>query len=152
MIFEGVRHVGKLLILLLLFCSCDIQKRAIKNKEDRTVTETVEVRSKRIGDTVTFTIPKFTYKDTTIYTVNRQGTTLKTVFDTKGQVSEIDCFSSIIDEVLKSNKILVESIKEKDREKTEDFDSSVILYGLLVLILLVAIIAFFGFRYLKNPI
>lgn len=131
--------IGSLLFTLF---SCDIQKKAIKNKEDRTVKEQTEKVTKRVGDTVTYTVPKIVYKDTTIYTVNRQGTTLRTVYDSRGQIDQIECFSSMIEEITRSNRELVEVIKEKDQEKTEDFDSSFILYGFLGLGVMLALVLF----------
>lgn len=131
--------IGSLLFTLF---SCDIQKKAIKNKEDRTVKEQTETVTKRLGDTVIYTVPKIVYKDTTIYTVNRQGTTLRTVYDSSGKIDQIECFSSMIEEITRSNKELVEVIKEKDKEKTEDFDSSFILYGFLGLGVMLALVLF----------
>lgn len=130
-----------ILILLIIF-SCDIQKKAIKNKEDRTLNEQTETITKRVGDTVSYIVPKITYKDTTIYTVNRQGTTLRTVYDSSGQIDQIECFSSMIEEITRSNRELVEVIKQKDQEKTEDFDSSFILYGFLGLGVMLALVLF----------
>lgn len=137
-------------ILLSLF-NCDIQKKAIKNKEDRTLSEKTERIIKRAGDTVTYTVPKITYKDTTIYTVNRQGTTLKTVYDNSGSIEQIDCFSSLIEITERNEKLLQEVLKSKDKEKTEEFDSSVILYGFLGIgILLIIAIIGLNFIITKN--
>lgn len=130
----------------ITFNSCDIQKRAVKTKTDRTLNEQSEVITKRKGDTVTYEIPNIKLKDTTIYTVNRQGTTLRTVYDTKGQISQIDCFASMIDQITRSNKQLIETIKDKDSEKTENFDSSVIIYFMIGIVFIVMILAFFGYR------
>ena len=79
--FVKKRWFEILLILSIIFTlfSCDIQKKAIKSKEDRTVSELQERTIKRKGDTVTYTVPKITYRDTTIYTVNRQGTTFRMI-------------------------------------------------------------------------
>jgi len=136
--------------ILLTLTSCDIQKKAIKNKENRTVTESNEKVVKRVGDTVTYTVPKITYKDTTIYTVNRKGTTLRTVYDNQGSIEQIECFSSMIEEITRSNRELVEVIKQKDKEKTEEFDSSIILYGFLGIGFLFAIGLFFGLNFLNK--
>ena len=136
-------------ILFTLF-SCDIQKKAIKNKQNRTVSELTERTIKRKGDTVTYTVPKITYKDTTIYTVNRQGTTLRTVYDNSGQIDQIDCFSSLIEITERNEKLLQEVLKSKDSEKKEEFDSSIILYGFLGIGLLFAIGLFFAFNFLNK--
>jgi hypothetical protein len=138
------------LLILLAMTSCDIQKKALKTKTDRTVSEISERSIKRKGDTVTYIIPNIKLKDTTIYTVNREGTTLRTVYNERGQISSIDCFSSLIEVTERTNKLIEEVIKDKNREKTEEFDSSVILYGFLGLGLIVLIVGFFGFRYLKT--
>lgn len=118
----------KYVLILLIVFSCDIQKRAIKDKQDRTVSELQERSFTRKGDTLTYTIPNIKYKDTTIYTVNRQGTTLRTVYDNRGELSQIDCISSLIQVTERLEKTLEEQIKQKDKEKEENFDSSVVLY------------------------
>lgn len=148
-----MQHLKKnwfyILVILSLF-SCDIQKKAIKNKEDRNLKEFKEQITKRRGDTVTYTVPKITYKDTIIYTVNRQGTTLRTVYNEKGNIEQIECFASMIEEITRSNRELVEAIKQKDKEKTEDFDSSFIIYIVLGIVLIFGIGFFFVFKYLTT--
>lgn len=136
--------------ILLTLSSCDIQKKNIKQKEDRTVSELTERTIKRKGDTVTYVIPNIKLKDTTIYTVNRQGTTLRTVYDNRGTIEQIDCFSSLIEITERNEKLLQEVLKSKDREKTEEFDSSIILYGFLGIGFLFAIGLFFGLNFLNK--
>lgn len=132
--------------------SCDIQKRAVKSKTDRSITEQTETITKRKGDTVRYTIPKVVYKDTTIYTVNRQGTTLRTVYDNNGTISQIDCFASMIDEISRSNRLLVEAIKEKDKEKTETFNPQHFIYAIAALALIVLIGFVVVFRKVNMPL
>lgn len=129
--------IFKILILVLLFQSCDIYKQASKSKTDTDFKEQIETKTFRKGDTVTYLVPKISYKDTTIYTTNRQGTTLKTVYNTQGQIASIDCFASVIEEFKKENRELKEFIKEKDSEKKEEVNTTWILYGF-------AMIAFLG--------
>jgi len=137
-----------IILLSVALSSCGIKKNAVKNKTDRTLTESTESITKRVGDTVTYTVPKIVLKDTTIYTVNRQGTTLKTSYNSQGQISQIDCFASMIEEITKSNRLLVEAIKEKDKEKEENFNPQYFIYSLAVLVLIVLL----GFVYINNKI
>lgn len=135
------------LVMLASFCfGCAIKKDSSKEKTDRKTTEQIETIKKRVGDTVSYTIPNIIIKDTTIYTMNRQGTTLKTVYDNSGRVSEIDCFSSYVDEITRSNKEVIEAIKTKDKAKEESVDSIVMLYFMLGLSLMVLILSFFGYK------
>lgn len=134
--------------LAIALTSCGIKKNALKTKTDRTLTESTETTTKRVGDTVTYTVPKIVLKDTTIYTVNRQGTTLKTSYNSQGQISKIDCFASMIEEITKSNRLLVEAIKEKDKEKEETFNPQYFIYSLAVLVFIVLL----GFVYINNKI
>ena len=147
---EKMKTLYKIIILIIwtIFVqSCDVQKKAIKNKTDRQLTEATEKITKRIGDTVTYTVPNFILKDTTIYTVNRQGTTLKTVYNDKGQISQIDCFASMIEEITRSNRELVEAIKDKNQEKAESFNPQHFIYALAVFVLLVIIgFGFLGYQ------
>jgi len=138
--------VALLMVAMFLMCfSCDIMKQSTKSKGESSVSEINESYRKRKGDTVSLVLPKITYKDTTIYTVNRQGTTLRTVYDERGQVSQIDCFASAIEEMTKQQNNFFESWKNKDKTKTEKFDSSFILYIIIgiVILCIVAMLLFY---------
>ena len=139
-----------IIAVLFLISSCDIQKKAIKNKQDRTISELEERTIKRKGDTVSYTIPKVTYKDTIIYTVNRQGTTLRTVYNDSGNISQIECFSSLIEITERLERMTEEVIKSKDSEKTEEFDSSFILYIIIGVVLLGAFALFLIYKTLNK--
>lgn len=131
---------------LFLAISCDITKQAFKSKSEASGKETIETVTKRRGDTVTYTIPNVILKDTVVYTVNRQGTTLRTVYDQTGSISNIDCFASAIEEIKKENREFQELIKDKSKEKTEDFDSSFILYimaGLVIVFIVFLLLIFY---------
>ena len=132
---------------LFLAISCDITKQASKTKSDSSGKESIETITKRIGDTVTYTIPNVILRDTVIYTVNHQGTTLRTVYDKTGAISNIDCFASVIEEIKRENREFQESIKDKEKDKTEDFDSSFILYIIsgVVIVLIVFLLLMFYF-------
>ena len=139
-----------IIAVLFLTSSCDIQKKAIKNKQDRTISELEERTIKRKGDTVSYTIPKVTYKDTIIYTINRQGTTLRTVYNDSGNISQIECFSSLIEITERLERMTEEVIKSKDSEKTEEFDSSFILYIIIGVVLLGAFALFLIYKTLNK--
>lgn len=123
-------------------------KKSDKLKRDTQLKETTETITKRKGDTVTFTVPKITFKDTVIYTTNRQGTTLRTVYNEQGQISQIDCFASMIEEITRSNRELIEAIKDKDKEKKEEFNPQYFIYSIAVLVIVILI----GFIYINNKI
>lgn len=132
--FKIVVAVFLLLLAILSMVSCDITKSAAKSKTDTDITESIETSRKRAGDSVTF-VPalRVKYKDTTIYTVNRQGTTLRTVYDKTGQVSQVDCYASVIEELIKENRRILETVKEKQKDKTEDINTDWILYGFITI-------------------
>lgn len=142
------------LSLMMLFVSCDIQKEAIKTKTDTTFQEQIETKTFRRGDTVRYEIPNVIYKDTTIYRTNRQGTTIRTVYDQTGNISNIDCFSSAIEEIKKENREFQQSIKDKKSKKTEEFNSTFIFYivGAVVLIIFLALILIFLYVKSKTAI
>lgn len=146
------RFIICLLILSLLWLcnSCDIYKKSSKTKTDRDLTEQIETKTFRKGDTVRYEIPKVTLKDTTIYTYNRQGTTLKTVYNTQGQIQSIDCFSSAIEEFKKENRNLIESIKEKESEKKEEMNTDWIMYGFIMIGVVVMFALLLIFFYIKS--
>lgn len=115
-------------LMVLPFISCDIMKQSAKSKGEDSGKEQIENKTFRKGDTVHYSVPKITYKDTTVYTTNRQGTTLRTVYDDRGQISNIDCFASAIEEISKQNREFFKQFKDKAKVKEENFDSAFILY------------------------
>jgi hypothetical protein len=144
----------KKIIAILFLCigigSCDIQKNAVKSKSDSDFVENIESRSFRKGDTVHYEIPNVIYKDTTIYRTNRQGTTIRTVYDQKGNMASIDCFASAIDEMRKENRKFQQSLIDKTKVKTENFDSTFILYIVGGVVLIVFFALFLMFLYIKK--
>ena len=67
-----------------------------------------------------------------------------------GQVSDVECISGAIEEFTKSNKLLIEAIKQKDNASEHNFDSKVIIYFMLGLALIVAITLFIVFKNLSS--
>lgn len=142
--------ISLLLSLIWLCNSCDIQKEASKSKSDTTFKEDIETKTFRKGDTVHFEIPKITYKDTTIYRTNREGTTIRTIYDQNGNISSIDCFASAIAEIKKENREFQQALKDKESKKTEDFDSTFIIYIMIGVVVLGAFALFLMFLYIKK--
>lgn len=138
------------LALAMLLSSCDIQKEAAKTKTDTAFQEQIESQTFRKGDTVHYEVPKVTYKDTTIYRTNRQGTTIKTVYDQGGNIASIDCFASAIAEFRKENREFKESLKDKESNKTEDFDSTFIFYIIAGVVVIGIFSLFLMFLYIKK--
>lgn len=112
-----------LLTLVIIVSSCNLLRNVDNKKKKTDLTENLSKQTTRIGDTVRYTLPLIKYKDTTIYTVNRQGTTLKTVFDRTGNVSEIECMSSMIDELIQMNRRLLED--KSDRVTENEFTGGI---------------------------
>lgn len=134
----------------MLLTSCDIQKEAAKTKTDTAFQEQIESQTFRKGDTVHYEIPNVIYKDTTITRTNRQGTTIKTVYDQGGNIASIDCFASAIAEIRKENREFQQAIKDKQSKKTEHFDSSFILYIIGGVVVLGIFALFLMFLYIKK--
>ena len=130
------------LLIVLCFISCDVMKQSTKSKEDVSSKESFEKKSFRPGDSVSFR-PKanIIYKDTTIYRVTKNNTRLETVYDSNGNIRDINCYTDKIEELTKRNSELEYQNKEKEKTKEEKFDSSFILY----IIFGVVILGMFGF-------
>jgi hypothetical protein len=135
---------------LLSLTSCDIYKKSSKTKTETDLTEHIETKTFRKGDTVRYEIPNIVLKDTTIYTYNRQGTTLKTVYNSQGNVASIDCFSSAIEEFKNENRKLIQDIKEKDSEKKEEVNTTWILYGFIMIGVIMCFALLLGYFYIKS--
>lgn len=150
---KHLNDIFRLLVLvsfLFLVYSCDVMKNSQKTKSDSDFTESIESQSYRKGDTVHFEIPNVIYKDTTIYRTNRQGTTIRTEYDNSGKIASIDCFASAIAEIKKENRQFQQSVLEKDKVKTEKFDSSFIFYIVGGVVLIVFFALFLMFLYVKK--
>lgn len=129
--FRAWFYLLVLILVLILLSSCDVLKQSTKIKEDSDLSEQILTKTVRIGDTVRYEVPKVILRDTTIYTYNKQGSTLITRYDEQGAISQIECLTSNIDLLIQENRRLTESVKDKTKEKEENFDSSVIIYGFL---------------------
>jgi hypothetical protein len=134
-----MRHILIFTVLFLL-CGCDIQKEASKVKSESQLNETIETSRKRKGDSVSF-VPRVHYKDTTIYTVNREGTTLRTVYDQSGNVSQVDCFASAIEEMQRTQRELTEQLVQKEKTKSEQTDNG-FLYGIAAILAALALVLY----------
>jgi len=139
-----------LFLTLLSLSSCDIMKKSQKTKNDIATVEESEVKTVRIGDTVYFKVPKATYKDTTIYTFNRQGTTLKTVYDNSGQVTDIECQTSAIELYEKMRKSIQDNTVVKEKEKTEEVNFDWLIYIVIGLVVVVMFALLLGFFYIRK--
>lgn len=124
-------------IIALSFSSCDIMKKSQKSKTDTSVSAGEEIKTFREGDSVSYR-PKYNvkYKDTTIYRVTKNNTRLETVYDSEGNIRDINCYTDKIEELVKRNYELEHSEKNKAQEKTENFDSSFILYIVIGVVIL----------------
>lgn len=120
-----------IIISILFLSSCDIVKKSAKTKTDTNFNEHIETKTFRKGDTVTYEVPNVIFKDTTIYRKNIQGTVLKTVYDSTGRITSVDCFSSFIEEIKKENREFQQSIKDKEKEKEEKTNFDWLLYIIL---------------------
>jgi len=134
---------------VLLFSSCDIYKKSSKEKKDVDFTEQISTKTTRIGDTVRYEVPNVTMKDTTIYTYNKQGTTLKTVY-LNGQVNQVECQTSAIELLINENRRLQDNSKEKDSEKKEEVNTTWILYGFMMIGFVVSLALTLMFFYIKS--
>lgn len=137
------------LIIALAMSSCDVLKTKTSNATDTTAKENIETKTFRKGDTVTFIVPKVTLKDTTIYTYNRQGTTLKTVYNKEGNITSVDCFASAIEEIKKENREFQQNILEQTKDKKSEVNSQwiwAVAVGVCFVFLIIIIAIFLYFK------
>lgn len=145
------RFILCLLILSLLWLcnSCDIYKKSDKTKTDVDFTEQVTTKTTRIGDTVRYEVPVVRMKDTTIFTYNKQGTTLKTVY-LNGSVKTVECQTSAIEMLINENRRLLDQSKEKQSEKKEETNTTFFLYLFGAFMIIVCFALFLFFMYIKS--
>jgi DNA-directed RNA polymerase specialized sigma subunit len=139
----------KYILILLLLVSCDVTKEAVKTKTDRDLTEIIKTTSKRVGDTVSYTVPKIVLKDTTIYTVNRVGTRIETRYNKDGNIDLINCMASNIDEMKEENRRMLEIIKDKEKSKEENFNSGALIGVVSIIGIVFLLCVFLMIKYIK---
>jgi len=138
------------ILLVLTIASCDVQKISDKTKDNSNYKENIEVKTFRQGDTVRFEIPKIQFKDTIIYRTNKQGTTIKTVYNEQGTVKSIDCYASRIEELTRQNIEYQKSIKQKQSVKTEKFNTIWVLYFIIGFVIVFIVALLLMFLYIKK--
>lgn len=124
---------GIIIIMVLLLASCGINKNVAKTKEEKVEAETMSISRKRTGDSVSLLIPKITFKDTTIYRRNVQGTVVSATFDSVGDVEQVDCYTSTIDELIEMNRVLLSKFDNKEKQEKIQTDRYFIK-GILLII------------------
>ena len=133
----------------MLLVSCDVTKEAVKTKTDRDLTEIIKTTSKRVGDTVSYTVPKIVLKDTTIYTVNRVGTRIETRYNKDGNIDLINCMASSIDEMKEENRRMLEIIKDKEKSKEENFNIGALIGVVSIIGIVFLLCVFLMIKYIK---
>ena len=133
-------------LLILTLCSCDIMKKSSKTKTDTDFEEKITTKTTRLGDTVYYSVPQIRYRDSVVTTISRQGTILNTIYDKDGNISDINCISSKVDEFIEEQRKFNQTSKEKEKEKTEEFSDGWILYVMGGVVLLVAFFMFLMYK------
>lgn len=136
-----------ILIMFSLLVSCDIMKQKSSHKSDTDFTENIKTKTYRPGDTVDFKIPRLKYVDTTITVVNKNGTTQHVIYDKEGNI-DLQCISSKFEEMREENRRFQQELLDKQKEKTEKFIDTWILY----IIIGIAVIVCFGMFLLSRSI
>ena len=135
-----------LYLMLFLFVSCDIQKKAQKTKADTEINSSIVSKKYREGDSVSYRPGKIILKDTTIYRVTKNNTRLETVYDSNGAIRDINCYAAQIEEITKERESLKQQLKEKSSEKIEKANLDWVLYLVLGFVLVLTIGFFFLFK------
>lgn len=126
-----------IILLLLSLYSCDILKESQKVKKDIQASETIKTQIKRKGDTLRLQIPKITYKDTTIVKTNYVNRTeARITYDSKGN-ADVECISAELDIFKEEIRTLVDNSKEKESKKEESFQSELIIYFMIGIVIIV---------------
>ena len=124
----------------VFFYGCGVTKNRQKTKEERTLKESTEIITTRVGDTVTYEVPLVRFKDTTIVKRNYvTGTTQTLRYNGNGQIDLAQCISGSIERIERSNKELIEAILTKDKETKHEVKPTIILYGFIGLALIIVI-------------
>jgi hypothetical protein len=142
-----------ILIFIVVFSSCKVTKDVDRKKEDRQLTETTTLTTKRLGDTVRYEIPKIVMKDTIIYKKNYvTGTTQVVRYNEDGKITWVECQSGFIEVIQENNRILIENINSMNKQKDVEIPSSIFIYFFIGLGLFFLIVFFALKKYIKTLI
>lgn len=164
-----MKKVIFLLIIAIGLTSCDTTKKAVKSKtntlkkNDITEVSTKVSETKRDGGEVFTTIKPESQREKELdgsireltQTIKDGGLTKTIYYKPDGSV-DVDCTADDIwlriEEKLNKKDLSTEQTdtKEKEKDKQVEFKTEIILYGFLGIGFIVAIIAFFLFRYLNQ--
>ena len=141
-----------LVVSLISLCliSCDIQKSAAKTKSDTTIKDEFTNKSFRKGDSVSYRPSGIKFRDTTIYRVTKNNTRLETVYDSNGNIRDINCYASQIEELTTRNMQLEQSLKDKASNKTESTNFDWLIYLVIAIVILGIVALFFLFKTVNN--
>jgi len=121
-------------MFLVLFTSC----KTVKDKKDLEQTKVTRTELYKKADTLQYSVPNVTYRDTTIYVRNfekESSNTLKIVYDKQGNQTQIDCISDAVRELNET----IETLKDNSKTKETEFKSVNFIYIFLGLALLLII-------------
>ena len=141
------------LVLAILICiyGCKSTKDVDRQKEDRTLTESLKTTTTRKGDTIRYEVPNIILKDTTITIKNYQtGTTQILRYNEEGKLTAAECISGVIEVIEENNRILIENINNLQKHKETEISPVVILYAFGGLALFVIIVLGFVMFQLKK--
>lgn len=156
-----------ILFVWIMFFSCDTTKKAIKSKKETTTQNDIAkessevIETKREGGTLKTDIIPYEERERDangdikelVQTLKDGGLTKTIYYKPDGKV-DVECTAdeiwTRIEKKLneRDNSLTEKQSKDKDQLKEVDFQSEIILYGFIGLALIVAVIAFFGFRFL----
>lgn len=163
----------KKLIFISVFAvylfGCDTTKKAVKTKTDTTTKNDIIKESTTVTETKSeggnlkteITPLEDRERDSNgeikeLVEVLKDGGLTKTIYYKPDGKVDVECTAdeiwTRIEQQLneRDNSIKEETKKDKDRSKEVDFQSEVILYAFAGLALIIAVIAFFGFRFMSQ--
>ena len=124
-------------LIILIFTGCASLKTKTKKQTDtntiRDINETETVKTKRKGDTLSYTVLNPVLKDTVIYVRNTErsgGGTLRIAYDKQGR-QDIDCMTAEFEEIKETIRNISENETKKENEETKEKES--ILNGTFII-------------------
>lgn len=130
------RNLIAFLFCMSLVVACKVGKDIRKRQDQKIIKEQIITKTIKKGDTVTFLVPRVKYKDTTITTINKVGTILRTKFDRSGNVSDIKCIEQSMNEFRIEFREAMQKTKEKDKKEEAKTSVTFELIAVLALALL----------------
>ncbi len=142
------KKVSVVILSIICLWSCKMSKDLMKVNSSSNLKEQIITKTVKKGDTVTFVVPKVTYKDTTITTYNKRGSGASVNYDINGLIDKIQCIEQSAEEW----RVEQREHEEKEKIKSKETETKTTFTFELIALVIVFLAGFFLYKNMNSKI